>query len=293
MLIVIFVILAISYTMLGTLNKKLLATYNSDQSFSVTDRDNTVIFISKNPKGYYAEYSESLPLNLNNLLINKEDKYFYWHFGFNPWSILQVAGNKFGLSQRKASSTLSQQLAKILLQEENQRNIPNKIKESFYTLALEIFNSKDKILRMYINSVYFGNQFQGIKSASKGYFNSTPQNLTTEQIIQLLATINSPTDYNPAGGLNIEKAKILSASLGTKGNDFIDPKDCQTNIQNYISKNQPVLELAPYLTGNINKNLQLTVDSNLMKDVREIVSSNIDVLKNKKARIKLVEDIIL
>ena len=284
LLIIIFGIILLSFVLLSSLNAKLLAVYNAGQSFLVSDRDNNVIFVSKNPRGYYAEYSESVPSNFKNLLLQKEDKYFYWHFGFNPWSTLQATGNKLGLSQRKASSTISQQLAKILLQEENQRNIPNKIKESFYTLALEVFNSKDKLLKMYVNSIYFGNQFQGINSASKGYFNSAPQNLTTEQIVQLLATVNSPTDYNPASGLNIEKAKLLSDALGTKSNAFVEPKDCQKNIQNYIATNQPVLELVPYLTGPIKKNLQLTVDSNLMKDVRKIVSASIEVLKTKKAK---------
>jgi membrane carboxypeptidase/penicillin-binding protein PbpC len=283
-LIIIFGVFIVLYTIFGFLNKELLTTYNHNQSFIVTDRNNNIIFIAKNTKGYYAEYSESIPSNFKNLLIEKEDKYFYWHLGFNPWSIFQATGNRLGLSQRKASSTISQQLAKILLEEENQRNISNKIKESFYTVALEIFNSKASILEMYANSIYLGNQFQGIESASKGYFNSSPKNLTNEQIIQLLATINSPTEYNPTGDSNIEKAKIISNSLGLNANNYIIPKNCRTNVQNYISNNQPILELVPYLSGNINRNIQLTIDNSLMKNVRKIVSSNIDILKNKKAK---------
>ena len=279
-----FVVFAIIYIALGALNAKLLADYKSNQSFSVNDRNNNIIFISKNSKSYYAEYSESVPSNFKNLLIKKEDKYFYWHFGFNFWSIFQVVENKLGLSERKASSTISQQLAKILLQEENQRNVPNKIKESFYTLALEAFNSKEEILKMYANSVYFGNQFQGIKSASQGYFNVAPQNLTSGQIIQLLTTTNSPTDYNPAENLNMHKAKLLSDLLGIKTDNFVEPEECEANIQNYVSKNKPVLELSPYLADNPGKNIQLTIDNNLMQKVRSIVSSNIDILKNKKAK---------
>ena len=284
LLLSLFCIFVIAYVVLGILNTELLATYHSNQSFSVTDRNNNTFFVAKNPKGYYAQYSESVPQNFKNLLINKEDKYFYWHFGFNFWSILQAVGNKMGLSQRKASSTISQQLAKILLEEENQRNLPNKIKESFYTLALEAFNSKEEILKMYANSLYLGNQFQGIESASQGYFNVSPQNLTSEQIVQLLATINSPTDYNPAGNLNLEKAKTLSSLLDAKTSVFIESKECQTNMQNYVLNNQPVLELSPYIPDNITKNLQLTIDSGLTKKVRSLVSSDIDILKNKKAK---------
>ncbi|MDO8524658.1 MAG: transglycosylase domain-containing protein [bacterium] len=285
LLILIFGILIVSGIItLGSLNAKLLAVYRSNQSFSLIDRNNNIFFISKNPKEYYAQYSDSIPPNFKTLLIKKEDRYFYWHFGFNFWGILQVIGNELGLSQRKASSTITQQLAKILLEKENQRNITNKIKESFYTISLEIFNSKEEILKMYANSIYFGNQFQGIKSATQGYFNVSPENLTTGQIVQLLSTINSPTSYNPASDLNIEKARILSVSLGVKTDNFIEPKECQINIQNYISNNKPILELALYLPDDINKNLKLTIDSNLMQKARSIVSSNIDVLKDKKAK---------
>ena len=283
-LMLIFSALIALYIILGMLNARLLAIYHSNQSFLVTDRHDDIFFIAKNSKGYYARYAESLPSNFKALLIKKEDRYFYWHFGFNFWGILQVVENKLGLSQRKASSTISQQLAKILLEEENQRNISNKIKESFYTLALEFFNSKEGILKMYANSVYFGNQFQGIESASQGYFNVASRNLTTEQIVQLLATINSPTGYNPASDLNIERAKILSGPLGAKTDGFVEPKECQINIQNYISSNKPILELAPYLANNINKNLKLTIDSNLTRTTRSIVASNIDILKSKKAK---------
>ncbi|MCX6789488.1 MAG: transglycosylase domain-containing protein [Candidatus Gribaldobacteria bacterium] len=278
------VLVALGVVALSRLNTQLLAVYRSNQSFLLTDRDNNILFITKNPKDYYAQYAQSVPSNFKTLLLKKEDRYFYWHFGFNFWGISQVIGNELGLSPRKASSTISQQLAKILLEKESQRNIANKIKESFYTLALEAFNSKENILRMYANSIYLGNQFQGIETAAQGYFNASSQNLTTEQIVQLLATINSPTSYNPAGDLNIEKAKVLSSSLGAKSDSFIGAKECQTNIQNYIANNKPILELAKYLPNNINKNLKLTIDSDLTQKARSIVASNIDVLRSKKAK---------
>lgn len=73
---VVFGFLIISYIILGSLNKELLATYKSNQSFFVTDRNNEIIFISKNQKGYYAEYSESVPQNFKNSLIKKKTNIF-------------------------------------------------------------------------------------------------------------------------------------------------------------------------------------------------------------------------
>ena len=284
LLMVILGVVIILYMILGALNSELLATYNFNRSFSVNDRSNNIIFISKNPKGYYAEYSESIPSNFKNLLIKKEDKYFYWHFGFNFWGMFQAIGNEFGFSQRQGSSTITQQLAKILLVQENARNINNKLKESFYTLALELFNSKDKILQMYVDSVYFGNQIQGLKSASKGYFNVDQNNLTDEQILQLLTTINSPTDYNPTANFNINRAKVLADVLDIKTYNFTVAKESQQNLQNYSQSNKPALELASYLQNNVNKNIQLTIDDELSKKVRGVVYENMELLKTKKAK---------
>ena len=282
-----FILLALLIIYLGfaaQLNAKMNAIYQSNQSFSVSDRNNKIIFLQANDKGDYAQYSNTIPQRFKDLLLKKEDKYFYWHWGFNIWGILQVLGNKLGLFQREGSSTITQQLAKILLAQENQRNINNKLQEAFYTISLELFNSKDEILQMYVNSIYFGNQMQGLESASHGYFGVDPQNLTDEQILQLLATINSPTDYNPAGNLNIDKAKSLASILGIKADNFTKPKECRQNLQNYSQSNQPVLELAGYLQNNINKNIQLTIDNDLSRQVRSIVSENMQILKTKKAK---------
>jgi len=99
-----------------------------------------------------------------------------------------------------------------------------------------------------------------------------------------LATINSPTDYNPAGGLNIEKAKSLSRTLKVKAENFTPARDCQKNLQNYSQANKPVLELSPYLQKNSDKNIKLTIDNDLLQKTRLIVSSNIEILKTKKAK---------
>ncbi len=286
---VLFFALAISMmglcvSVMAPLNRQLQVTYRNNQSFSITDRNNKIIFAQRNAEGNYAQHVQSIPQKFKELLLKKEDKYFYRHFGFNFWAIFQAVGNKLGLTQRSASSTITQQLAKILLSQENQRNVGNKIKESLYTLALELFNSKDKILQMYVNSIYFGNQIQGLESASYAYFNVAPQNLTNEQILQLLATVNSPSYYNPASNLNIEKAKYLSAVLAVDTTSFIAPKECLSNLRKYSADNKPVMELTPYLQSNDNKNVQLNIDNDLSQKVRSVVSYNMELLKTKKAK---------
>lgn len=282
------------------LQKQLVEIYNKQESAVIEDRNGEEIFITKNQDGYWARYLNEIPPRFKKLLIKKEDKYFYYHFGFNPWSISQAALGYLRIGNRKASSTISQQLVKVLLGKELKRNFKNKIIESFYTLALEIYQSKNEILKMYVNSVYFGNQIQGITEASRLYFGVAPDLLTDGQILQLLATISNPTNNNPAKEENKEIAESLlqNLQLNNQGLTFISSVIVKENMK----KNSHFSDLSFELQGFINndaKNHQFTVDKELNEKIREIVKRNIEELKFKNARngavivVKLPENEIL
>jgi membrane carboxypeptidase/penicillin-binding protein PbpC len=268
------------------LGRELTASYQKNESLAFLDRGGKTILIKPNPKGYWSQYLGQIPEEFKKLLIEKEDRFFYWHKGFNPISILGSLGNDLGVSQRKGSSTISQQLAKILLGQENERSLSNKFKEVFYTIGLEFSQSKENILLMYLNSAYFGNQLQGLRSASLAYFGVSPDLLTKEQSLQLLASLGNPTYDNPLSDSNIEKAKILSENLKVDtGGQFTSSGEAGKNLDRYSSANQLAIELGPYL-----KNIPgpgkvgLTIDSDLTDKVRGLIQKNIDILKNQKAK---------
>jgi len=282
------------------LQKQLVAIYSSQESIILKDRLDREIVILPNQRGYYARYLNEIPPRFKELLIKKEDRHFYYHFGFNPWSLFQTGLGHLGISQRKASSTISQQLVKILLGKELERNFKNKIIESFYALALEIYQSKEEILKMYANSVYFGNHAQGVAQASQLYFGVAPDLLTDGQILQLLATISSPTEDNPAKEINKEIASSLSKNLGLNNQNLII--NSIQEIEKNIEKNSHLSNLAFELGGlasSTQKICQFTIDKELSEKIREIVKRNIEELKFKNAKngavivIKLPENEIL
>ena len=282
-----------------SLDKQLLAIYNQQNSVRVKDREEKEIFILPNQKGYFSRYLDKIPPRFKELLIKKEDKYFYYHFGFNPWSLSQAILGRLGVGHRKASSTISQQLVKILLGKELKRNLKNKIIESFYTLALEIYQSKEEILKMYANSVYLGNQTQGMAEASQLYFGVAPDLLTDGQILQLLATISSPSENNPAKEKNEEIAKSLTQRLKLDTENLTITNS--TSVEENMEKNFHFSDLSFELRDFVNnkKDYQLTIDKDLTEKIREIVKRNIDKLKLKGAKnaavviIKLPENEIL
>lgn len=285
----------------GYYRQKHLVMVNKQQiSPVIKDRNGNVLAIIPNQRGYFCQPLDDVPLRVRNLLIKKEDRLFYYHFGINPISIIEATLGRIGIEERKASSTITQQLVKILLGHEKERNLRNKITEVFYTLALETFQGKEKILQMYINSIYFGNQAQGITEASRLYFGKDPAMLTDGQILQLLATISSPTENNPAENSNKEIVLALAKRLGLDKKNLIivDSSEVKKNLRNFSHFDDAYFELKPFL-ANSEKNCRLTVDKELTEKIRSVVKRNIDELKTKNARnaavlvIKLPENEIL
>lgn len=281
------------------LQKKLIFIYESRESPIVLDRKGKEIALLPNERGDFVRYIDKIPPKFKELLIKKEDKYFYYHFGFNPVSTFQAFLGRLGVSERKACSTISQQLVKILLGKEKERTLKNKIIEAFYTLALEIYQPKEKILKMYANSIYFGNQIQGIFEASKRYFGTDPEMLTNGQILQLLASISSPNERNPAQKKNKEIANFLAEKLKVKDDlAMTDYLVVRENLKNASNFHKSYFEISSFLNKNLKKH-HLTIDLELSERIREIVKRNVDELKEENAKhaalilIKLPENEIL
>lgn len=278
--------------------KVLTELYHKQASRVIKDRNGEIITLLPNEKGYRNYQIQEIPPKIKELLIKKEDRFFYYHFGFNPLSILQEGISKLGFGNRKGSSTITQQLAKILLGKEKERNLKNKLLEFFSAISLEIFKSKEEILKMYANSIYFGNQIQGIEEASRFYFGISSKFLTEGQILQLLATISSPSENNPLKATNKEISQELAKRLKLDSSNLIfeDREQVTKNVENYL--NEDILfELKPFLKNT--KANQLTIDKKLTEKLREIVKRNIEILKFKNAKnaalivIKLPENEIL
>lgn len=281
---IIFPIIIFAFTIffLNEANNELQEIYKNNESPQIFDRNNDLISTTPNDKNFYAEYIKDIPEDFKKLIIEKEDKYFYIHKGVNPVSITMDLLSKIGLTLRNGSSTITQQLAKILLKNENNRTIKNKFKELFYSISLELMNSKENILLMYVNSIYFGNQIQGLKTASHAYFNSNPNNLTKEEMLQLISSVNSPNQYNPKENESIEKSKIIAKKLNVNFNEeyFLKEKDAKNNLANFKKSTNVPLEIRDYTS----KKIKLSIDYKLNEVIRKSLKENIKNLQTKKAK---------
>ena len=131
-------------------------------------------------------------------VLAAEDRNFYNHGAVDPTSIARAAWvdiTSRGVSQ--GGSTITQQLVKIQLLTP-ERSINRKIQEVVLAVALEQRYSKDQILGMYLNRVYFGHGAYGVGAAAKTYFNKDPKDLSPAQTAFLAGLIQAPSAYDPA-----------------------------------------------------------------------------------------------
>ena len=137
------------------------------------------------------ELKEISPL-LRKTIIAKEDKYFYYHPGVNPFAVGRaLLRNIFRMKTTSGASTITMQVARAL--EPRRRNLLSKIAEMFRAFQLELKYSKDEILQMYLNVAPYGGNIEGVKSASFLYFKKNPDHLSLAEITTLSIIPNRPS----------------------------------------------------------------------------------------------------
>lgn len=133
---------------------------------------------------------------LRSTIIEKEDKYFYYHYGINPLAILRAAvNNMLQMKRTSGASTITMQVARAL--EPKSRNYLNKLREIFRAFQLEWKYSKEEILQLYCNLLPYGGNIEGVKSASLLYFGKDPDHLSLAQVTALCVIPNRPSTLVP------------------------------------------------------------------------------------------------
>lgn len=164
----------------------------------ITDPKGRVIhaFLSKEDKWrLYSRVNEITPL-LRKTLIYKEDQYFYYHPGVNPFAVARAAmRNMFSGRRTSGASTITMQVVRLM--DPRPRTYLNKLVEMGHAVQLEMHYSKDEILQLYVNLVPYGGNIEGIKAASLLYFGKAPQLLSLAEITALTIIPNRPSGLRP------------------------------------------------------------------------------------------------
>lgn len=154
----------------------------------------------------YTSLSE-IPKIYTIAVISVEDHRFEKHHGIDVIAIARATFNDIKtMSLVEGGSTITQQLSKNMYFTQ-EKKITRKIAEVFMSYEIEKNYSKDEILELYINTIYYGNNYYNIKSASLGYFYKLPKDLNSSECTMLAGIPNAPSLYNPKASPSLAKQR--------------------------------------------------------------------------------------
>lgn len=162
---------------------------NAVEEMSIEDKVNEI-----RAKENYTKIEE-LPDIYLEAIISVEDHRFYEHWGVDVLATLRASYNDIrAMSFVEGGSTITQQLAKNLYFTQ-EKKVERKVAEVFMAVELEKEYSKKDILELYVNSIYFGNNYYCVKDASMGYFGKEPGKMTEYESTLLAGIPNAPSVY--------------------------------------------------------------------------------------------------
>lgn len=168
-----------------------------------------------------------IPPRLKEILLHKEDRFFYYHPGINPVSVLRALGQNILTGRRvSGASTITMQVARML--EPKERTYFNKCVEIFRALQLEAKYSKEEILEIYLSIIPLGGNIEGLQSAAYLYYRTPLERLNIAQLVDLILLPKDPNRFRPdknPENLHRERTKNalqwLSEGLLTKEDSVI------------------------------------------------------------------------
>lgn len=138
-----------------------------------------------------------IPKHLQQAIIAVEDARFYSHFGVDPLAIARAIYQNFRHGRIvEGGSTITQQLAKVLFLTPD-KSLERKLKEAFLAFELERQYSKDKLLELYLNQIYFGHGSFGVEAAARTYFGKSVKELALSEAALLAVLPRAPASYSP------------------------------------------------------------------------------------------------
>src|SRR5712692_3287350 len=239
-----------------------------------------------------------MPPTLKEAVLATEDARFYSHFGVDPIGIARAIYQNFRRGRIvEGGSTITQQLAKVLFLTPD-RSLDRKLKEAVLAVELERRYSKDRILEMYLNQIYFGHGAFGVEAAARTYFGKSVHELNAAECALLAGLPKAPGTYSPfehPEAAKRRRATVLARMvetgtlkpneakrLGNADLDLLPPERRRTTGQYFLEYVQQQLEaqygadivfkVGLHVYTTLNPTMQLTAERSLREGLRALES---------------------
>ena len=225
-----------------------LKSSQAGQTILVRARDGSEIVEIGPSFGEWLEHDE-IPENMRNAMIAVEDKRFHSHFGIDPirFTGAMVEGVLGTRSRVGGTSTLTQQLARNLFLSSN-RTLDRKAREAVLAMALEWKFSKEQILELYLNKVYFGGGAYGVDSASRKFFSHPGTELSVAEASIIAGLVKAPSRYSPTADVEaaVDRAQVVLRLMQEQG--YITAQQAKVDVSSVNLKEQAGQNSVRYFT---------------------------------------------
>ena len=250
----------------NNVNNYTFKDYKPEISTQIFDKNDRLIAnVFEKEHRFYADYSE-IPPRMIEALVAIEDTSFFEHNGVNIDAIIRAA-LKIALSGGKTvegASTLTQQLIKNT-ELTPERSLNRKLKEALLAYKIEILLTKEQILERYLNLIFFGHGYYGVKTAALGYFHKNLNELSLKEIAILVGMPKAPSSYDPTKHLELSISRANNVIQRMYNLGWISNAEYNEAI-NEIPKvydNTLTQNKAPYVVDEVIRQL-----SPIIKDIK-------------------------
>ena len=270
---------------LPTLNR--IEDYNPPAATQIYSYDGSLIGEFYDERRYPVRLKE-VPLKVRQAFIASEDASFYSHPGIDLVSIFRAfLKNLSAGSKKQGGSTITQQVVKQLLLSP-EKDYRRKIKEAILSYRIEQKLSKDEILEIYLNQMFFGNTAYGIQAAAQMYFHKDVGELSLAESAILAGLLVAPSSYSPVNHYDRARKRQLYVIDRMFDNGFITQDEVTQakaeELTIYRARNVKV-HAAPYYVGEVRKELIKRLGSERAVDVAGLkVVAGVDLTASTMAK---------
>lgn len=256
----------------------------SGGSYAIFDREGKLMRLTLASDERYRVWVplERMPKELIDATLLQEDRWFGWHPGVNPYSLLRGSFTTYiGGDRRVGGSTLTMQLARqrLLL---NTRTVGGKLSQMYHALVLERHFTKDQILEAYLNTVPYGSNIEGVGAASLVYFGKSVSQLSLPEILSLVVIPQSPAARTPfsergraalgiaQGRLAGEWAKNAASGSGdAAARQMLRAADLRVSTRRELPRASPHLPERMAVAGHFPGEIRSSIDSGTQRLIEQ------------------------
>ncbi len=287
---VLFVALLFYIFSFGLPTVESLKDYKPSPGTMILAEDGRVLGQIKIEKGIYVPLKR-IPKYMVNALLATEDPRFFQHTGIDYRGILRAAlKNIIAVRVSQGGSTITQQLAKVVFLSP-ERKFKRKIKEIILARRLEKELSKDEILELYLNKVYFGHGAYGVQMASRTYFGKNIWEVNQAEAALLAGLPKSPAAYSPYSDIDLTKLRQWHVLKRMVAEGYLTEEkskkiyDQPLNLENLRTQE----DIAPFIVDYIRKYIEKKYGSDKLYQGGLKVTTAIDMDIQRTAGIALKE----